>query len=181
MDFFTSIIFHYGYLGIFVLMFLESASFPLPSEVILPVVGLLAREKLFDVNIALLISIVGSIFGAILDYYIAKFLGKEYIYSKAKHLKLEHHLQKAEKFLNSHPASVLFARFIPAVRALISIPAGLSEMNFAKFVSFSLIGIVIYNSALIYSFNYFILPLMVGIGVLMTALYLYMYLVYDKH
>ncbi len=182
MDVFSAIVVNYGYLGIFILMLLESASFPIPSEVILPAVGLLSREGLFNVHIAFIISVMGSIIGALADFYIAKWVGKEFVYSKASRLRLLSHLHKAEKFLDAHAGAVLFARFIPAIRALISIPAGLAEMNIYKFITYSLAGIMIYNALLIYAFNYFVLPLMIGIGIVMTGLYLYMFVLYDiKH
>lgn len=160
-------------------MFLESASLPIPSEIVLPAIGLLSRKGLFNVHLAFIISVIGSILGALADFYLARWVGKEFIYSKASKLRVLSHLHKAENFLDTHAAAVLFARFIPAIRALISIPAGLTEMNIYKFIAYSLAGILTYNALLIYAFNYFVLPLMIGIGAVMTGLYLYMFVLYD--
>lgn len=146
----------YGYFGILFLVALENVFPPIPSEVILTFGGF--STTITDLNIlgVIAFSTLGSLIGALLLYYIGKILNKERLIKivsgkigKLLRLKKEH-IEKADYwFDNRGQKTVFFCRFIPIVRSLISIPAGMSEMKLSKFILYSFLGTVIWNSVLV--------------------------------
>jgi len=131
-----------GYWGIFLLMFLESTFFPFPSEIIMVPAGYLAYKGEMNLYIIVLIGILGSLFGALLNYYIAMFFGRKFILKYGKYFFIkEQTLEKLDKFFENHgEISTFTGRLIPGIRQLISLPAGLSKMNLFKFSLFTSIG-----------------------------------------
>ncbi|MGC8568307.1 MAG: DedA family protein [Candidatus Micrarchaeia archaeon] len=148
----------YGSIAVFITMIFESASFPIPSEVVLPLTGLLAKDHMLNIYVAFSAAFLGSIIGMAIDYYIGYIIGKEIVYS---HLKIFHierkKLDEFDIWFNRNgPITVLFSRFIPIVRGLISFPAGFAKMKLRTFLAYSAIGIFIYNTLLI-GYGYYLL------------------------
>ena len=131
-----------GYWGIFALMFLESTFFPFPSEIIMIPAGYLAYKG--DMNIYMVIStgILGSIAGALFNYYLAMHFGRKFILRYGRYFFIkEETLDKLESFFTKHgELSTFNGRLIPGIRQLISLPAGLARMNVGKFIIYSGLG-----------------------------------------
>ena len=133
---------HMGYWGIFLLMFLESTFFPFPSEIIMIPAGYLAFKGEMNVYIVVLVGILGSVGGALLNYYLAMIFGRKFILKYGKYFFIkEETLDKLETFFTKHgEVSTFNGRLIPGIRQLISLPAGLARMNIAKFSLYSALG-----------------------------------------
>jgi len=131
-----------GYLGIFLLMFLESTFFPFPSEIIMIPAGYLAYKGEMNLYIIILVGILGSVAGALLNYYLAMIFGRKFILKYGKYFFIkEETLDKLESFFTKHgEISTFTGRLIPGIRQLISLPAGLARMNIAKFSFYTAIG-----------------------------------------
>jgi len=131
-----------GYWGVFLLMFLESTFFPFPSEIIMIPAGYLAYKGEMNFYLVVLIGIVGSVGGAIFNYYIAMHFGRRFLlkYGKYFFIKAET-LDKLEAFFAKHgELSTFNGRLIPGIRQLISLPAGLARMNLLRFSLYSALG-----------------------------------------
>jgi len=133
---------HMGYWGIFLLMFLESTFFPFPSEIIMIPAGYLAFKGEMNVYIVVLVGILGSVVGALFNYYLAMHFGRKVILKYGKYFFIkEETLDKLEIFFTKHGEFSTFnGRLIPGIRQLISLPAGLARMNIAKFSLYSGLG-----------------------------------------
>jgi len=156
----SALVSQYGYYAIFLLMLLEAAAFPVPSEVVLPAVGYLASKGAVDPLIGFTAVILGGIIGMGVDYYIAYFLGKDVVY---KHLSLFHvnkeRLDSFDKWFAANGAFAVFiTRLVPLVRALINFPAGFAQMPARKFFAYSVAGTLIWDALLI-GFGYYALSL----------------------
>ncbi|MCL4381113.1 MAG: DedA family protein [Candidatus Marsarchaeota archaeon] len=157
-SFFEMFIKEYKYLAIFASMALESASLPIPSEVIMPFAGILAKEGMLNGVAAFIASLLGSSTGVMADYAIGYFIGKDVLY---RHLKFFHVTKQGmdsfDEWFNSNGGFAVFIiRLIPVVRGLVSFPAGISRMSIRKFFSYSFAGIFIWNLALML-FGYYLL------------------------
>ncbi len=141
-----------GYLGVFALMIMESATLPIPSEVVLPFAGYLVYTGQFDFTIAVMVASVGSLIGTLIDYAIGYYLGRGAILRYGAYIRLnESHLKTAESWFSRYGnITVLLARFVPLIRTLVAFPAGIAEMNLWKFVGYSIVGIIIWDAFLIY-------------------------------
>ncbi len=176
----VSIIQTYGYLGIFLLMLLESASLPIPSEIVLPSIGFLSKSGIINPFVSYIVSVIGSFFGIMIDYYIGFFLNKEFVYRHAMRFKIKkEHLDMVYRFFEREgEPTVLISRFVPVIRGLISFPAGFAKMNVIRFSVFSLIGILLYNALLI-AFGYYALSLNLFNTIIFVAIFLIiLYLVF---
>ncbi len=144
----------YGYLSLFVLMMAESASAPIPSEIILPIAGYLTYEGVLS-NLAATFAVgtVAALTGALLDYYLALFLGRPFVGAILRVFRLDAgELNRAERwFERSGQWTVLAARFVPLVRALISFPAGLFRMGLPQFALMTALGCAVWNGVLLYT------------------------------
>ena len=155
-DLILSIMNQFGYLGVFLLILIENVFPPIPSEVILLFGGFMTTYTQLNVFGMVIVSTLGSIFGAIVLYLIGKIFNRERLkkmisgkFGKITHLKNED-IDKAEDwFIAKGHKSVFFCRFVPIVRSLISIPAGMSEMPMGKFLIYTASGSVIWNLVLI--------------------------------
>lgn len=146
---------NFGYLGVFLLIAIENIFPPIPSEVILLFGGFMTTYTsmtIFGVTIA---STLGSLLGAITLYYIGKILNKERLKKiingkTGKILRLKtSDIDKADEWFDTKGnKTVFFCRFIPLIRSLISIPAGMSEMPMKKFLIYTTAGSVIWNAVL---------------------------------
>jgi putative membrane protein len=145
-----------SYLFVFVFMVIESSFVPFPSEVVVPPAAYLACTK-GDMNIFLVVlfATLGAIVGALINYYLSLWIGRPLVYKFADS-RLGHaclidraKVDKAERYFDRHGAvSTFIGRLIPAVRQLISIPAGLSRMNIGVFVVFTGLGALVWNGVL---------------------------------
>ncbi|HIP17830.1 MAG TPA: DedA family protein [Sulfurovum sp.] len=133
---------HMGYWGIFLLMFLESTFFPFPSEIIMIPAGYLAYKGEMNLYLVVLVGILGSVGGALFNYYLAMYFGRRFILKYGKYVFIkEEALDKLEAFFSKHgELSTFNGRLIPGIRQLISLPAGLAKMNIAKFSLYSALG-----------------------------------------
>lgn len=147
---------HLSYWVIVVFMAIESSFIPFPSEVIVPPAAWLATVS-GEMNILLVIvcATIGALIGALVNYGLALWLGRPIVYAFANsrwgHLLLidAEKVENAEKFFDRHGAvSTFVGRLVPAVRQLISIPAGLARMGLARFVCFTTLGAGIWNTIL---------------------------------
>jgi membrane protein DedA with SNARE-associated domain len=131
-----------GYWGIFLLMFLESTFFPFPSEIVMIPAGYLAYKGEMNLYIVVLAGILGSVAGALFNYYLAIHFGRKFILRYGKYFFIkEETLDRLEAFFVKHgELSTFNGRLIPGIRQLISLPAGLARMNMAKFAFYSALG-----------------------------------------
>ncbi len=148
---------HLNYFWITVLMAIESSFIPFPSEVVVPPAAYFASTEGSNLNIYLVVvfATMGALIGALVNYYLSVWIGRPLVYkfanSRFGHMCLidEAKVEKAEQYFDKHGAiSTFIGRLIPAVRQLISIPAGLARMNLAKFVLFTSLGAGVWNIVL---------------------------------
>ena len=155
-DYLISTVGSLGYLGIFFLMLIESTIFPLPSELVLIPAGLLVQQGKMDASLIVLFSAIGSLVGALIMYYLSRYLGRDlvdkFIQKYGKFLFVnESSLLKSEFYFKKYGEITIFAsRLLPVVRHLISIPAGLSKMNVIRFSIYTFIGALFWSIMLVY-------------------------------
>ena len=154
-----------NYASITALMTVESSFIPFPSEVVIPPAAYVAADPnsavyatdSYFVNVALIVlfGTIGAMLGAIINYLLSLWLGRAIIYafadSKIGHLCLlsREKVEKAEAYFNDHgKVSTFVGRFIPGIRQLISIPAGLSKMHFGWFLFYTFLGAGLWNTVL---------------------------------
>ena len=121
----------FGYIGIFVMMLIESSIFPLPSEVVMIPAGYLCAKGEMNLVIVIVLGTLGSIAGALLNYYLAVKLGRKLILKYGHYVFFKPEtLEKVEVFFKTHGSfSTFTGRLIPVIRHYISLPAGLARMN----------------------------------------------------
>ena len=141
-----------GYTGVFILMMFESMILPVPSELVMPFAGFLVVEGRFTFLGVIIASSLGSIVGSLISYYIGFYGGNRFVLRFGKYLLLDSEdLKKTEEwFALRGEKTVLISRFIPVVRHLISIPAGIGRMDLKKFLIYTLIGATAWNGILAY-------------------------------
>lgn len=151
-DSFTATVQSWGYVGILVLMTLESSSLPIPSEVILPFAGYLVSQGLLDFWLVVLVSTVAGILGSLIDYYIG-LKGTDILTRRKTIQRLlydQGRMDTAEKWFKRYGATAVFlCRLIPGFRTLISFPAGALKMSPAKFVTYTTIGCLVWDVVLV--------------------------------
>lgn len=142
-----------GYASLFALMTLESASLPIPSEVVLPFAGYLAFLGVMNMGAALAVSTLAAVLGALIDYFLALKLGGVFVEGFIRRFGMGHSsLEKAEEWFGKRGTWTVFgARFVPVVRSVISLPAGLFKMPLWSFVLFTAGGCILWNAVLIYA------------------------------
>ena len=141
----------YGPISIFLIVALEYANVPLPSEVILPLVGILALKFNMNLFMVILISVLGGVFGSIINYYLGYKFGNPLLYFlKSKYPKTKKAIKESYRCMTKYDkASVMLSRLVPVARTLISIVAGVTRMNVVLFTLYSAIGITVWNTFLI--------------------------------
>jgi membrane protein DedA with SNARE-associated domain len=149
----TSFMTKYGYASVFALMALESASLPVPSEVVLPIAGYFVQTGVLNFWAVVVISTVASLAGALVDYFLAVWLGRPFVIGLLRLFRLHRDLlDKAEAWFDrSAQWTVFAARFIPGVRTIISLPAGLFEMKLVRFVVMTVVGCFAWSIVLVYA------------------------------
>jgi len=153
-DFFLQVVWFVeslGYLGIFIMTFIESTFIPIPAEITLIPAGYLVQKGEMNGPLVLLISTLGTTGGALANYYIAYFFGRLLFENKGKFFFLnQSKLDKIEHFFAEHgPISVCTGRFLPGIKHFISFPAGLARMNLKLFTLYTAIGGAIWCAILI--------------------------------
>ncbi len=151
-EYFTYTIEQGGYIGAGFLMALESMVAPVPSELVMPFVGFLVVEGKFSLIAAIFATSLGSIIGSLVSYYMGYYGGRPVVLKFGRYLLLnQEHLEWTERWFSRHGSWTIFAsRFVPVVRHLISIPAGLGRMRIWPFVIYTLIGATMWNSFLLF-------------------------------
>ena len=150
-----SIMNKFGYFGVFFLIAVENIFPPIPSEVILLFGGFMTTYSKINILGVIIASTLGSLVGALILYYIGKILNKERLkkivkgkIGKILRLKAKD-IDKADEWFDTKGnKTVFFCRFVPILRSLISIPAGMSEMPMPKFLIYTTIGSAIWNAVL---------------------------------
>ncbi len=138
----VDLIFDWSYLGIFLLMTVESSFIPFPSEIVLIPAGYLASQGEMRFDMIMLSALGGSMLGALINYYLALTLGRKILSKYGKYFFIkENALEKMDSYFAKHGhISTFIGRLIPGIRQLISIPAGLSKMNLAVFSIYTALG-----------------------------------------
>lgn len=142
-----------GYYGAGLLMALESMIAPIPSEAVMPFVGFQVADGKWNMGLAILATSLGSITGSWLSYLIGDYGGRPVVLKVGKYLLLDKDdLEKTEAFFNRRAGTwtIFIARFIPVVRHLISIPAGMGKMPMMPFLTATLLGATIWNTFLLF-------------------------------
>jgi membrane protein DedA with SNARE-associated domain len=178
-----------GYLGIFIMMFLESTFFPFPSEVAMIPAGFLASKGDMNLILAIVIGTMGSLTGALFNYYLARKYGRKGVLKFGKYFFFtEEKLQKMETFFVNHGSfSTFVARLIPGVRQLVSLPAGLSKMPIGKFALHTTLGAGLWvivlallgyflgeNEELIHEYLHQIVLVTLGLIAIASGIYIFM-------
>ena len=140
-----------GYMGIFLLMMIESSFIPFPSELVLIPAGYLAQQGEMNVFLIFAASLLGSLVGAFINYFLAFFIGRELLMRYGKYIFISNSaMEKMERFFDAHgPISTFSGRLIPGIRQLISIPAGVSKMALIPFTFYTALGAGIWSIVLI--------------------------------
>ncbi|WP_298789581.1 DedA family protein [uncultured Campylobacter sp.] len=175
----------WGYAGIFLMMFLESSFFPFPSEVAMIPAGYLAHQGQMSLVLAWCAGTAGSLAGAVFNYYLCYFFGRELVLKYGKYVGITKvKMRKFEAFFKRHgEISTFNCRLIPGIRQYISLPAGLAKMNLFKFSLYTTIGAGIWVAILLAvgwylgknydksAFSHIVVALLAAVG-LLTALYI---------
>ena len=175
----------WGYAGIFLMMFLESSFFPFPSEVAMIPAGYLAHQGQMSLVLAWCAGTAGSLAGAVFNYYLCYFFGRELVLKYGKYVGITKvKMRKFEAFFNRHgEISTFNCRLIPGIRQYISLPAGLAKMNLFKFSLYTTLGAGIWVAILLAvgwylgknydksAFSHIVVALLAAVG-LLTALYI---------
>ena len=142
----------WGYLGIFIMMAIESSFIPFPSEIVMIPAGYLSYKGEMNLTMVLLSGFGGSMVGALVNYFLAFSLGRKFLYTYGHYFLMKPaSLDKMENFFLKHGAiSTFTGRLIPGIRQLISIPAGLAKMPLTLFSLYTFLGAAIWSSVLVF-------------------------------
>jgi membrane protein DedA with SNARE-associated domain len=140
----------WGYLGVILLMAMESSIFPVPSEIVIPPAAFLATQGKFNVFGVIVAGTFGSWLGASITYWFSFWLGRIFIVNWGRYFMVsEAKLERAERWLHRYEAGgIFFARLLPVIRHLISIPAGIIRMNFTTFSIMTIAGSALWCAVL---------------------------------
>ena len=141
----------FGYPGVFVLITLESTLIPIPSELVMPFAGYLASQGEFSLPVILLINSAAALLGSGVCYWIGVVGGKPFLTNYGKYfLVRQHDIARTEAFFAKHgKATILIGRFLPGVRHVISVPAGIARMPLRGFFVQTFLGSTIWGGVLI--------------------------------
>lgn len=151
-DFVFSLIEHFGYFGMFLGMVLEAVIIVIPSEAILATGGILASQGVFSFFGAFLTGLLGSVFCAIVIYFMGYFGGRPFIRKFGKYFFMkEEELERSDSWFSKYGMfGALIGRNFPIVRTLISLPIGIMRMPFWKFLLFTIIGSIPWTLLFVY-------------------------------
>lgn len=152
-DFIIVVLDKLGYFGTFIGMGLESACIPIPSEIILPFGGYLCYNGRLNLIAVIVSGTIGGVAGSIGAYYIGKLGGRPLVekYAEKLHLSKAKIAKSDEYFKKYGEKIVFFSRLMPIIRTFISLPAGISKMDFKKFVTYTAVGSLIWSIVLGYA------------------------------
>jgi len=150
---FAAFVAQYGNLAVFVLMVLESACIPIPSEAVMPYAGYLAYTHVLSLWTVIILATLANVVGGLIAYYVGQRGGRPFIRRYGRYILLtESHLDKAEKWFQRYgEVAVFVSRLLPAVRTVISLPAGIANMSLPRFIFYTLLGSLPWNAALAYA------------------------------
>jgi len=153
----VDLIFDWGYIGIFLLMSIESSFLPFPSEIVLIPAGYLAAQGEMSITMIMFSALSGSMLGALINYYLAFTMGRKIIIRYGKYFFIKKKtLYKMDAYFDKHGhISTFIGRLIPGVRQLISVPAGLARMNLVVFSTYTALGASLWALVLV-MLGYFI-------------------------
>lgn len=191
----TSFITGYGYFAVFLLMTAESALIPIPSEITMTFAGFLAGIGVMNIWAAITIGAIGNLVGSLLAFWLGRAMGEEWIRVAIKKwgkwiLVHEKDFDTSLRWFKKYGQGITFtSRLLPIVRTFISLPAGIAEMNVVKFGIFTFIGSFIWSGVLAYAglklgqnwtavepfFRKFQFVI-IGLGIIAVALYIYHHL-----
>ncbi len=148
----TNAILGLGVFGVFIGMFLESAYIPVPSEIILPFAGYLVYRHHASFTSAMVASLLGGLLGAIVSYWVARWGGRALVERYGRYVFIRaHEMNRAESWFQRHgDGAVFFGRLLPGIRTFISLPAGVAEMPFGRFVIFTFLGALPWTVLFVY-------------------------------
>lgn len=151
-EFAINLISNYGYLGMFLGMVLEAVIIIIPSEAILATGGILASQKIFTLLGAFLTGLLGSVFCAIIIYYMGYFGGKSFVKKYGKYFFMkEEDIEKSDSWYQKYGLlAALIGRNFPIIRTLISLPIGIMRLSFTKFLLYTIIGSIPWTFAFVY-------------------------------
>lgn len=191
-EFIIGLITDWSYLGIFLLMVAENIFPPIPSELIMPFAGYVAANGELNVIGVLVAGVLGSLVGTSAWYLVARLLGLQrfiWLCNKLGRIATlsEDDIDKADRWFKRHGIwAVLVGRLIPAIRTLISVPAGLAAMPFGKFLAVSAVGTIVWTAFLtgagyVLQANFDVVegwidPVSTGVVVLAVLLYIYRFI-----
>jgi membrane protein DedA with SNARE-associated domain len=140
----THVIDMFGYFGVFVWMLLESACIPIPSEAIMPFAGMQIAKGRFDLHALAFVGAFANLVGSVLAYWVGSVGGRPFIAKYGKYILIrKHDVDMADRWFDKHgDATVFWTRMMPIIRTFISLPAGISKMNFPKFCVYTFIGAI---------------------------------------
>jgi membrane protein DedA with SNARE-associated domain len=143
----------WGYIAIVVLMAMESACLPIPSELIFGFAGYLVFVGRMDMNFAVAAGVIGGLLGSIIAYAIGYYGGRPFINKYGKYILLsQNHVDIAQKWFDHYGLKATFySRFLPVVRTFISLPAGFAQVDFKKFILYTILGSIPWTVAIIYA------------------------------
>ena len=182
----VNLIFDWGYVGIVIMMAIESSFIPFPSELVLVPAGYLASQGSMSIVAIMGSALVGSLIGAFINYYLALTLGRKFLIKFGKYFFIkEETLIKMENYFEKHGhISTFTGRLIPGIRQLISIPAGIAKMDLVQFSLYTTLGAGIWalvltllgyfigtNEALIHQYLKEITIVVVVLLVILVAVY----------
>ncbi len=139
-----------GYAGIILLMGIESACIPLPSEVILPFSGYLVSQGVFNLWLVALMGAVGCVLGSLVAYYVGAWGGRPLVEKYGRYVLVSHHdLDPADRWFSRYGEITVFvARLLPVVRTFIAFPAGVAKMRMSTFIVYTFVGSFIWSAVL---------------------------------
>lgn len=146
-----------GYVGIILLMFLENVFPPIPSELIMPAAGFAAARGELSLTGVILAGSLGSVLGAIVLYAVGRMMNEQRLIALTDRygkwlLVSSDDIRKADDWFDRHGKKIVFfGRLIPAIRSLLSIPAGMSEMPFGQFLLYTSLGTTLWSGLLAYA------------------------------
>lgn len=151
-NFVLDLVNQYGYLGMFLGMVLEAVIIVIPSEAILATGGILASQKIFTFWGAFLTGLIGSVFCAIVIYFMGYFGGKPFIKKYGKYFFMkEEDVEKSDSWFNKYGLiGALIGRNFPIIRTLISLPIGIMRLSFPKFIIYTTIGSIPWTLVFVY-------------------------------
>lgn len=131
-----------GYMGVLIAMAIESACIPIPSEVIMPLAGWMVFRGVFNFWGAVIAGTLGCTLGSVLAYWVGAWGGRPVLAKYGRYVLIsEHDLETADRWFGKYgDAAIFFSRLLPVVRTFISLPAGITRMNFSKFVLYTTLG-----------------------------------------